>query len=79
MNFQTRSDYPIAIWRSVKSQFFPDRLDEFPNQVWYPNWDLGKFQIQIFLDRLDECPDRVWSPNWDLDKFQILIFPDHLD
>uniref|UniRef100_A0A2N9GMW6 Uncharacterized protein n=2 Tax=Fagus sylvatica TaxID=28930 RepID=A0A2N9GMW6_FAGSY len=33
MNFQTRSDYPIAIRLSVKSQFVPDRLDEFPNQA----------------------------------------------
>jgi hypothetical protein len=33
MNFQTGSDYPIAIRLSVKSQFVPDRLDEFPNQV----------------------------------------------
>jgi hypothetical protein len=33
MNFQARSDYPIAIRLSVKSQFVPDRLDEFPSQV----------------------------------------------
>jgi hypothetical protein len=33
MNFQARSDYPIAIRLSVKSQFVPDRLDGFPSQV----------------------------------------------
>jgi hypothetical protein len=33
MNFQARSDYPITIRLSVKSQFVPDRLDEFPSQV----------------------------------------------
>ena len=31
INFQTESDHPIAIRLSVKSQFFPDCLDEFPN------------------------------------------------
>jgi hypothetical protein len=33
MDSQARSDYPIAIRPSVKSQFVPDRLDGFPSQV----------------------------------------------
>ena len=48
MNFQTGSDYPIAIWRNVKSHFFPDHLDEFPHWVWLPNCDLMQCQITIF-------------------------------
>ena len=36
MNFQTGSDCLIAIWQSGKSQFFPDRLDEFQNRIWFP-------------------------------------------
>ena len=28
--------------------FFPYRLDEFPDRVWLPNWDLRKSQISIF-------------------------------
>ena len=45
INFQTWSDYPIAIWQNVKTQFFHDCLDEFPNRV--PNCDLTKYQIPI--------------------------------
>ena len=48
MNFQTGSYYPIAIWQNVKSQFFRDRLDEFPNRVGLPNCDLTKCQFPIF-------------------------------
>jgi hypothetical protein len=54
MNSQARSDYPIAIRPSVKSQFVPDRLDEFPSQVWLPNCDSTKCQIP-------NCP---WSFGW---------------
>ena len=59
MNFQARSDYPITTWQSVKSQFFPDRLDEFPRWVWLSNCDLTKCQIQFFPDHLDGFPNRV--------------------
>ena len=48
MNFQTESDYPIAIWLSVKSQIFADCLNEFPNRVWLPNCNSTKCQIPIF-------------------------------
>ena len=74
MNSQTGSDYPIEIWQSVKSQFFPDRLDEFPNRVWLPNCDLTSLKSQFFPNRLDEFPNRVWLPNWDLTRCQIPIF-----
>ena len=47
MNSQIGFDYPILIWQNVNSQFFPDRLDEFPNRVWLPNSDLTKCQIPI--------------------------------
>ena len=91
INFWTRFDYPIAIWQvsnpnfsrpfgwisnqvwlsncdltSVKSQFFPNRLDKFPNRVWLPNLRFDKCQIPIFLDHSDKSPDRVWLSHCDL-------------
>ena len=36
MNFQTESDYPIAIRLSVKFQFFPDCLDEIKTGFDFP-------------------------------------------
>ena len=77
--YQTGSDYPIAIWQGVKSQFFPDRLDKFPNRVWSPNCYLIKCQIPNFPDRLDQFPNRVWLSNWDLTSFKSQFFTDRLD
>jgi hypothetical protein len=47
MNFQTGSDHPIAIGLGIKSQFFPDRLDKFPNQVRPLNGGLTSFKPQV--------------------------------
>ena len=75
MNFQTRFDYPIEIRTSVKSQFFPDCLDEFPSWVWLPNCDLTNVKSQFFPNRLNEFLDRVWLPICESTKCQIPISP----
>ena len=74
VNFQIGSDYPIAIWQSIKSQFFPDRVDNFPNRVWSPNCDLIKCQIPIFSRQFGWISKPSLIIQLRFDKFQIRIF-----
>uniref|UniRef100_A0A2N9I8Z2 Uncharacterized protein n=1 Tax=Fagus sylvatica TaxID=28930 RepID=A0A2N9I8Z2_FAGSY len=59
MDSQARSDYPIAIRLSVKSQFVPDRLDEFQARSDYPIAIRLSVKSQFVPDRLitncDSC------------------------
>ena len=55
--------------------FFPNRLDEFLNQVWLPNCDLTKCQIPIFPRPFGLTPKPDLITQLRFDKYQILVFP----
>uniref|UniRef100_A0A2N9EJQ4 Uncharacterized protein n=1 Tax=Fagus sylvatica TaxID=28930 RepID=A0A2N9EJQ4_FAGSY len=62
MDSQARSDYPIAIRLSVKSQFVPDRLDGFQARSDYPIAIRLSVKSQFVPDRLDEFQARSDYP-----------------
>ena len=74
VNFQTGSDYPIAIWQVSNPNFSPIVWINFQTRSDYPIAIWQSVKILIFPDRLDGFPNRVWLPNCDLTKCQIPIF-----
>uniref|UniRef100_A0A2N9EHF9 Uncharacterized protein n=1 Tax=Fagus sylvatica TaxID=28930 RepID=A0A2N9EHF9_FAGSY len=59
MDSQARSDYPIAIRLSVKSQFVPDRLDDSQARSDYPIAIRLSVKSQFVPDRLDGFPSQA--------------------
>ena len=55
--------------------FFPNRLDKFPNRVWLPNCDLTKCQIPIFPQSFGLTPKPGLITQLRFDKYQIPVFP----
>jgi hypothetical protein len=68
MNSQARSDYPIAIRLSVKSQFVPDRLDDDGDQgttskdlVQVPIGPVTRARAKKFKDVLNGLIQELWA------------------
>uniref|UniRef100_A0A2N9I0W0 Uncharacterized protein n=1 Tax=Fagus sylvatica TaxID=28930 RepID=A0A2N9I0W0_FAGSY len=76
---KARSDYPIAIRLSVKSQFVPDRLDDSQARSDYPIAIRLNVKSQFVPDRLDDSQARSDYPIAIRLSVKSQFVPDRLD